>query len=72
MKILIKRHFVHELVGLPDNETKAIVKLFIGADARRIRVKSLNVISVLICIFIQIFIHFPGLYPQPNRELREG
>jgi hypothetical protein len=26
--------------------------------------------SILKCTFIQIFIHFPDLYPQPNRELR--
>jgi hypothetical protein len=25
---------------------------------------------ILKCTFIQIFINFPGLYPQPNRELR--
>jgi hypothetical protein len=26
--------------------------------------------SVLKCTFIQIFIYFPRLYPQPNRELK--
>jgi hypothetical protein len=26
--------------------------------------------SILKWTFIQIFMHFPGLYPQPNRELR--
>jgi hypothetical protein len=25
---------------------------------------------MLTCTFIHIFIHFPDLYPQPNRELR--
>jgi hypothetical protein len=64
MEILIKRNLLYKIVGLPDNEIKAIVKLFTG-------VKSLNVTSVLKCTFIQIFIHFPGLYSQANRELRE-
>jgi hypothetical protein len=27
--------------------------------------------SILKCTFIQIFIHFPDLYAQPNRELKE-
>jgi hypothetical protein len=26
--------------------------------------------SILKCTFIKTSIHFPGLYPQPNRELR--
>jgi hypothetical protein len=28
--------------------------------------------AVLKCTFIQIFIHFPGLCPQFNRELRRS
>jgi hypothetical protein len=32
MKIIIKRNFSHKIVGLLDNETKAIFKLFTGAE----------------------------------------
>jgi hypothetical protein len=33
MKILIKRNsFLYKIVDLPDNETKAIIKLFTGAE----------------------------------------
>jgi hypothetical protein len=32
MKILIKRNFLYKIVGLPDNETKAVVKLLTSAE----------------------------------------
>jgi hypothetical protein len=32
MKFLLQRNILYKIVGLLDNETKAIVKLFTGAD----------------------------------------
>jgi hypothetical protein len=62
IKLPIKRNFLYKIVGLPDNETKAIVKLFTGAKLvlnHSISCQYSNAPSFKFSCIFQVYTHNP-------------